>query len=149
MQWYEILITILTLLSVSSIFGLIWKSVHEKVVRKYEHLNELKNNEQEESLRKIIREETKELTEKVDSVSDKINVINEGVVCTLRNDILNCYHECCSKGYRDERDYSNIHHLYDCYVKLGGNSFVEGLIKEFDALPSEDLFKKKEYKVEI
>lgn len=153
MQWYEILVTVLTLLAVPSLIGIYWKEIHQKNKEKREHNGDLRNKEQEESLRKIIREETENLNNKFDSLNQNLSIINEGVVCTLRNDILTAYHECCYKGYRDERDYSNIHHLYECYKKLGGNSFVDNLMKEFDELPSEEQFKrinsKDTYKVEV
>lgn len=156
MQWYEILISVLTLLAIPSLIGILWKDLHVKNKERREHNGDLKNKEQEESLRKIIREETETLNSKVDALNQNFDIIKEGVVCTLRNDILTAYHECCRKGYRDERDYSNIQHLYECYKGLGGNSFVDGLMEEFKELPNEDQYKKdkkeeykKEYKVEI
>lgn len=64
--------------------------------------------------------------------------MSEGELSSLRNDILTCYYRCREKGYRGDWDYTNIHDLYDAYKQLHGNSFIDDVMKRFEALPAKE-----------
>lgn len=94
-----------------------------------------------ETLNNTIQEAIKPLTEKIDGLDKKLAATAEGTLATLRNDILTCYYRCREKGYRNDYDYQNIHDLYEAYVALDGNSFVEDIMNRFDNLPVKEEIK--------
>ena len=93
-------------------------------------------------VREVVQEEIKPLSEKVDILTDKVSKTEEGTLSSLRNDILTCYYRCVEKGYRGDWDFENIHHLYEAYSSLHGNSFVGDVIRRFDTLPTKEEFEK-------
>lgn len=88
------------------------------------------------------------LSNKVDGINDQLKKVEDGALSTLRNDILTCYYRCAEKGYCNDYDYTNIHHMYESYDALKGNSFVADIIKRFDKLPRKEDAKKKPKKKE-
>lgn len=85
------------------------------------------------------------INEKLDSVESNISelskqteAIGDGTLSSLRNDILTCYYRCVEKGYRNDWDYQNIHHLYESYAVLHGNSYVADVMERFDSLPTKE-----------
>jgi hypothetical protein len=83
-----------------------------------------------------------DISAKVDSVNDQLKKVEDGALSTLRNDILTCYYRCAEKGYCNDYDYTNIHHMYESYDALQGNSFVADIIRRFDKLPRKEDTKK-------
>lgn len=89
-----------------------------------------------------INTQINEISAKVDSVNDQLKKVEDGALSTLRNDILTCYYRCAEKGYCNDYDYTNIHHMYESYDALKGNSFVADIIRRFDKLPRKEDTKK-------
>lgn len=90
----------------------------------------------------IIKETIAPLEKKIDDIGSKLSKVEDGTQSTLRNDILECYYKCLEKGYRSRYDYENVHHMYDSYKELKGNSYVAEVVKKFD----EDIPSKEEWK---
>ena len=57
-----------------------------------------------------------------------IQSIREGIICTLRNDILDIYDRCKNKEEITHYQLQSIKHSYDVYKKLKGNSFVKDIV---------------------
>lgn len=63
--------------------------------------------------------------------------IIEGIKCSLRNDILDIYDRCKEKKQITHYQLESIQYSYTIYKKLGGNSFVDEImkrIKEFEII---------------
>lgn len=147
MNVYNIIALIISMLGISTVTGLIWKDLHDKKLANSEHVKELKKREAQDNLRGVIQEENKNLQDSVIKIQDTIDIISEGTLCVLRNDILKGYYDCVKKGFRNDYDYTNIHELYDAYQKLHGNSFVADIIKRFDKLPTEEEYNSSKEKI--
>lgn len=122
-------------------------------------LEQLRHNKRREERKQEIREivvesvepinsQIEDLSNKVDGINDQLKKVEDGALSTLRNDILTCYYRCAEKGYCNDYDYTNIHHMYESYDALKGNSFVADIIKRFDKLPRKEETKKKSNKKE-
>lgn len=120
-------------------------AVEKDKAEKLAKLEALEKKQDEEKLldliRAVIGEEVLPLEKKLDAVAD-------GTLSSLRNMILTCYYKCVEKGYRNDYDYQNIHHMDDSYTDLNGNSYVADVIKRFDELPTKEQYdaKRKEHK---
>lgn len=143
MEWYNIVITILTILAIPTLFGLIWKDIYEKEKKKSAKNQNRRDQEELDTLRRVIQEEITPLKTKIDEMDKKLGKDSNGTLCTLRNDILRCYYECLQKGYRNDFDYTNIHDLDEAYKALNGNSFVADVMHRFDLLLTEEEFDQK------
>jgi hypothetical protein len=114
-----------------------------------------RREERKQEIREIVVEsvepinsQIEDLSSKVDGINDQLKKVEDGALSTLRNDILTCYYRCAEKGYCNDYDYTNIHHMYESYDALKGNSFVADIIKRFDKLPRKEETKKKSNKKE-
>lgn len=105
-----------------------------------EALKKERREEITEIVSNVIEAKTAPISLEVGEIKSQLDKVSDGTLSTLRNDILKRYYECNDKGYRTDYDYENIHHLYDSYHVLGGNSFVEDVMKRFDALPTKEEF---------
>ena len=158
-DWVIALISIAVSALISGVVGYIVKRTLDRYFKRKdddERLNQARAEELEalrdervrqqrrEDIREIVKEEIQSLSDKVDVLTDKVTKNEEGTLASLRNDILTCYYRCREKGYRGNWDFENIHHLYDAYIKLNGNSFIEDIIRRFDDLPpKEDVIDKE------
>lgn len=100
---------------------------------------EKERQQQYEDIEKLLRP----IEEKLNIITKQLAATSEGTLASLRNDILLCYYKCCDKGYRNDYDYQNIHDLYDAYDGLGGNSFINDVMKRFDTLPIKESIQQK------
>lgn len=95
---------------------------------------------------KVIEEKTEPISGDVKRLNEKLDKVSDGTLSTLRNDITKCYYNCVEKGYRNDYDYQNVHHMYDSYKELNGNSYISDVVDRFDKLPTKEefgTFKKK------
>lgn len=58
-----------------------------------------------------------------------ITSINNGIKCTLRNDIVEIYELCKDKKEITYYQYQTVCMSYEEYKKLKGNSFIDGLME--------------------
>lgn len=61
-----------------------------------------------------------------------IHSIREGIKCSLRNDILDIYDRCKDKQEITHYQLQSIKYSYAIYKKLGGNSFVDEIVRKVD-----------------
>lgn len=120
----------------------------ERVAAELAELKQRRENENREAIRQdmqqIVDKALAPVNKKIDVLMDKVSKTEEGTLSSLRNDILTCYYRCVEKGYRGDWDYENIHHLYEAYDDLNGNSFVKDVMKRFDDLPTKEEYLKQE-----
>lgn len=67
---------------------------------------------------------------KYKSIADKVEPIAEGVKCQLRSDMLQIYYRHCDTKRIRQYEKENFVMLYEAYVALKGNSFIEDIYKE-------------------
>lgn len=110
--------------------------------------HEKRRDERKREIKEVVEESTKPISEsigriciKVDDVNKQLAKVEDGTLSTLRNDILTCYYKCCEKGYRNDYDYENVHHMFESYDELNGNSFIKDVVGRFDELPTKEEFK--------
>lgn len=94
----------------------------------------MKTQKQNE-MREVLQQENKPVNDKLDQLTLRLGSVENGCLSGLRNDILTCYYRCKEKGYRNDYDYQNVHHLYEAYDELHGNSFIADIMDRFDKLP--------------
>ena len=59
-----------------------------------------------------------------------VKSIRKGIMCTLRNDILDIFDRCKEKQEITHYQLQSIKYSYDVYKKLKGNSFVEDIVEK-------------------
>ena len=143
LTWLTIVTSIASLLSIPSLFAIIWKDLHDKKKENSEERMRKKTEELKESVREVVVEEITPIKRSMDSVDSKLDLVSNGTLSTLRNEIKNCFYECADKGYRNDYDFKNIYELYESYVGLGGNSFIKDIMNRFESLPTKDEFDRK------
>ena len=66
----------------------------------------------------------------VKAQADKIELINDGIRCQLRTEMMNTYYD--NKANEEIREYEleNFIKCYNAYKALGGNSFIDRIKDE-------------------
>ena len=149
-SWVWSVITLGASTLFTTVVGLIVKHYFSKYLKIREEkdielraLRDEKNRrEHHQDMSQIVADATAPIAAKIDLLDAKMDKVEDGTLSTLRNDILMCYYNCVSKGYRNDHDYQNMHHMFESYKALNGNSYVADIVKRFD----EDLPTKEEYK---
>lgn len=141
-SWLPVVSFVFSLLAIPTLAGLIWKDIYERKKENSEKRKKEKKKEFQENVREVIKEENKPIKDSIGEIDKKIDLVSDGTLCSLRNDIKNCYYDCLEKGYRNDYDFQNIHDLYEAYKNLGGNSFITDIMIRFDKLPPKDEYKK-------
>lgn len=138
-EWLVTVISLVGSTLITTIVGVVVKHTLAKEFKKQDELNTLRSEsikrEREEVLKREISLGIEPISDKIDKISDKLDKVENGTLSSLRNDILTCYYRCKEKGYRNDYDYQNIHHLYEAYDELHGNSFIADIMSRFDNLP--------------
>lgn len=144
-QIISVILSVLSLLGVGIIASQFWNKHFEKQKNKEEeqskeHQLSQKIDRQSE-IREVIASEIKPIIETLADVQKSVSLANEGTLASLRNDLLNVYYQCRTKGYKTRNDAENFRDLYKAYTALNGNSFIEhDILPAFDQLKlSEDV----------
>ena len=90
----------------------------------------------------VVKTHTDPIDKELETINTKLSKVADGTLDTLRDRILTVYYKCLEKGYRSEYDIANVDHMYNDYVALNGNSFVDDCMKKFRQIPTE-----KEYDI--
>lgn len=61
-----------------------------------------------------------------------VKSIKKGIKCSLRNDILDIYDRCKETRKITHYQLQSIQYSYDVYKKLGGNSFVDEIVRKIN-----------------
>ena len=114
------------------------KADHEILLNTVKNLEELHNKHEEDtkqSIRhdEIIREDLSKLTNTVDDIANKIEIMQKKIDATemikLKDKLLAYYRKYSSIGEWDKFESDVFWELYDQYISHGGNSFVKGTIE--------------------
>lgn len=139
--WASILVAIISALIGPTCLAIV--QYHLKKNEKREAaMHAERQQERRREIREIVDESVQPIQEGVDEVNQKITQVSEGTLSTLRNDITVCYYRCQKKHYRNDYDYENLHHMYDAYKALNGNSYIQDVVTRFDALPTKEEYKR-------
>jgi len=98
----------------------------------------LKQQQYENALRAIIREENASLKADTKEIKKDLADNTKGTVTILRNDMKKSLDYCKKQGFASASDRANWHELYNTYGELGGNhfkEFVDAWKDELEALP--------------
>ena len=142
-SWVPLASLIVTALAIPTLVGLVYKDIQERRKENSKEKQKEKQRQFKEGVREVVQEEIKPVKETIAEINNKIDLVSDGTMCTLRNDIKNCYYECLEKGYRNDYDFKNIHELYEAYTNLGGNSFIEDVMARFKEVPPKDVYLKE------
>lgn len=142
-NWLPIASFIVSMLAIPTLIGLFWKDLHDKKKENSDVKKEQRKKEFQANVREVLQEELKPLNNSIDSLEKKLDLVADGTLSTLRNNIKDCFYRCYEKGYRNDYDFKNIHALYKSYRNLNGNSFIEDIMHRFDSLPPKEDFLKK------
>ena len=140
------------------------KSVKSKKSKNHEELENYRDEHQKQetldAVSKILQKEiesslwksTKELKQSItdlqfqtEALAWKVTIVedwqvkqNKVLLDSRRNEIKKAFDLCVAKKYRTEWDTENLYHLYEGYQEMGGNSFIEKLMEDFDGLPLQE-----------
>lgn len=86
-------------------------------------------------LQSVTKENHRLKTEKENSERQKLDALENGVVCLLRKELIADYEKWMDKGYITQTALEHGLHMYDAYKSLGGNGMVEQMKEEIQELP--------------
>lgn len=92
----------------------------------------------------VMTDGIKPLKDDLSNLNDNLEKLSDGTLSTLRNDILTCYYKCTEKGFRNEYDSENVHHMFDAYRELNGNSYVADIVCRFDRIDTKEEYEAKQ-----
>ena len=139
--WASILVAV-----ISALIGPICLAIVNGRIKRQEKVDAVRHEQHQEERRKEIKEVVTEVVtpiiEEVEIINNKTDLNSNANLASLRNDILTCYYRCVEKGYRNDYDYQNVHHMFEAYVELNGNSYVADVVDRFDELPTKEEYEK-------
>lgn len=145
MEWYSILTTVLTVLAVPTLFGLLWKDLHERKKENNAENKKLRDEKRIADMRMVIKEETTPIREEIGEVKQTVDNMRVGDVTLLRDRMKTSLDTCKDQGYKTTSDAANWAELYNSYKLLGGNHFkeyVNAWKEEMDNLPTKEEYLK-------
>ena len=122
----------------------LWEYFYNKI-KKYFNYQTQKDRQHEEIIEGIgaikeeiiaLKKENIELTSKVNSFDDKMNIVNERLQESTRSFIIDKHHYFCyTVGAIDDLNLQSLERHFLYYKASGGNSFIDGLMEDIRALP--------------
>lgn len=73
--------------------------------------------------------------ERLDSLEESMDILLESDKSRIRGEIVREYRYFVRQGYIDAFTLDYLHHQFESYRKLGGNSYIEQVMDELDNLP--------------
>lgn len=134
-EWLSILLAIF---GGTGLLSLLVKDIYSGIKNNTKKAVQRKKEEKKAETLELAAEIVKPLETKLDNLTSKLDKVEDGTLSTLRNDILTCYYRCVEKHYRNDYDYQNMHHMFDTYKELNGNSYVADVMERFDNLPTKE-----------
>lgn len=128
-------------ISVFSFFGLgfwfqhTWNKHFNEIDKKEADAKELNYRRNEEKIAEIIDEKLAPVKDDIHRFSEQLTAQQQAIQAGLRNDLIAVYHECKQNKFRSETDTKNYCDMLEAYHKLGGNSYIEDVTKEFEEIP--------------
>lgn len=135
------------------------KEKEERLRDREEHEKAMKYDREQENLKqrserrediqtalKPLDERMNQITEKVESIDKAAGALSNGTQASLRTEILDQYYDGKDKGYRTRYDSENMHDMFEAYKNLGGNSFIEDVMQDWEKFPLQEDPPKEEKK---
>lgn len=94
-----------------------------------------RKQDQDNTTRAIFKEEIIPITTQITKIQDTLTSTSNGVLASLRNDLIQCFNCCRQKGYAELKDRQVFHDMLKAYHALGGNSYIKDISEAFDKLP--------------
>lgn len=138
--WASILVAIISAL-VGPLCVAVVNHRIKKTEKKEQELHEERKAERRREIKEVVDDSISPLRQDLKDANDKLTAVSEGTLSTLRNDITVCYYRCHEKHYRNDYDYENLHHMYNAYQELHGNSYIADIVARFDQLPTKEQYK--------
>ncbi len=76
-----------------------------------------------------------EIKNEIESLKAHQTINDSGTEALLRDRILQAHRYLMGKEYISQDEYESVSAMFDSYKKLGGNHFVDRLMKDLDARP--------------
>lgn len=76
------------------------------------------------------------LAARVEKLEANYSMLLDSDKARIKGEILREHTHCMKQAYVEPYRLEYIHQLFDIYVREGGNSFVEELIRDIDKLPT-------------
>lgn len=89
-----------------------------------------------------LKNELKDIKNKVENIQDDMHTLEEANLADLKNNLLHSFDFCNNRGYATPEDVDTWFKMYDSYIKLHGNSFMEAMAEDFRAIPVRTRVKK-------
>ena len=84
-----------------------------------------------------IKRAVRAASEPIKELQDKISKNNAAARAALRYSITRAHRQYMKEGVIGPYSLQSIHDIHDQYIALGGNGFVEKLVKDLHSLPVE------------
>lgn len=115
---------------------LIVTAVWNKCANGTQKVKDRRRLEHQADIRQVVKEESGSWVGNISEVKESLKLVSGGTQAGLRNDLMNCYNECSSKGFKTQDEAENFNDMYNAYHALGGNSFIDSdIIPAFKQLP--------------
>jgi hypothetical protein len=134
---------VLSCLGIPTLGALIMTDLFQRRKESTKEAKELKKKEELAGVRSVVQEELIPVKQDIKDIKEQVSLGSAGTLASLRNDLLDCYYECCNKGYRTADDIKNWQDMLEAYHNLGGNSFITELNVLFGKIDSEEQHKDK------
>ena len=127
--------------SVCSFFGLglwfqrNWNKHFREVDQREADAKELHYRHNEEKIAQIISDKLSPIEDDIHKFGEQLTTQQQAIQAGLRNDLIAVYHECKQNKCRSETDTKNYYDMLEAYHKLGGNSYIKDVTKEFEEIP--------------
>ena len=95
-------------------------------------------------VKKVVADELEPVKKDITEIKNEISTIkNQDIKVlkvanrdSLRNQLLNVYRDCETKGYQTMEDSKNFLYMLSSYRNLDGNSFIENIAKHMENIPT-------------
>jgi hypothetical protein len=134
---------IISCLGIPTLATLLVTDIHNKRKENSQQAKDVKKKELMDGVKEVVKEEIQPIKDDIKDIKLKVELSSAGTLASLRNDLLDCYYECCNKGYRTADDIKNWQDMLEAYHNLGGNSFITEINLLFSKLDSEEQHKEK------
>jgi hypothetical protein len=142
-NWLPIVSLIVTCLGIPTLATLAVTDAYKRKKENSQKVKDAKKKEWMDGVRQAVKEETDPIRVDIKDIKHQLELNSAGTLASLRNDLLDCYYECCDKGYRTSDDIKNWQDMLIAYHNLGGNSFITEINILFEKLDSEEQYNAK------
>ena len=130
-----LIVSVCSFLGLGLWFQRSWNKHFREVDQREADSKELHYRHNEEKIAQIISDKLSPIEDDIHKFGEQLTTQQQAIQAGLRNDLIAVYHECKRNGYRSETDTKNYYDMLEAYHKLGGNSYIKDVTKEFEEIP--------------